>query len=279
MGDSRKLRVTEVLVAIGVAGLAGALAVPLLGNAGDRAGRSKCLANMKQIGAALTMYSEDYDKYLPRTTEERPKHGFGAHWTYLIQPYVRSEEMFVCPSDPSPAYTYIDEASQKKQVPRLSYINNYAAVPAHDFYPVPTYALTDPGSLIVIGERRSHHPRLGRMPGWKGTSGFVPGQPCEDREFGTDYHRVTLAEAQDQFPTVRSDKQLLIVRLEWAAHGDGSNYTFADGHAAHQPLDRTLDPARFEWGERFYPRSMADAHCDGGLALLKTTNHHGRPLP
>src|SRR5687768_4616519 len=98
---------------------------------------------MKELGAALIMYANDHDQILPVTTEQRPSAGLGAHWSYLIQPYVRSDRMFICPADPSPAYTYVDSSSRRQSVSTISYINNYAAIPAHDFHPVPRYALTD----------------------------------------------------------------------------------------------------------------------------------------
>lgn len=268
----RNLGVSEILAAVALVSLVGALSLPMVLRDRQAPSRTACMVNMKQIGASLTMYAGDYDEVLPRTTEDRPKRHFGAHWTYLIQPYVRSEAVFVCPADPAPAYTYVDDWSQRKKVPRLSYINNYTAIPAHDFYPVPISVLTDPNSLILLGERRSHHNLIGAMPGWKGTSGFVPGQPCRDLAFAQDYRRVTEQQAAEGVATATTDKDLLMVRLDWTAHGEASNYTFADGHAAHQTLTQTLDPTHFEWGERFYPRSMDNAHCDGRPRPTRSSN-------
>lgn len=42
--------------------------------------------------------------------------------------------------------------------------------------------------------------------------------------------------------------------------GDGSNYTFADGHAKFQRLAATLNPEGFMWGKSFYSA--------GGLPVL-----------
>lgn len=246
-----------------VVGLVGAFFIPVVAQGKSNAQRSKCLSNMKQIGAALMMYAEDHDQTLPVTTELKPREGLGAHWSYLIQPYVQSEKMFVCPADTDPAYAYVDEGSARKRVPLLSYINNYAAIPAHDFYPVPRYALTAPDSLILITERRSSTPNGVKLPSWKGTSGFEPGQPCRERKLGTGYRRVRFDEAQRVLDEAKTDRDLLIIRVKWDAHDNGSNYVFADGHARWTGLAATLDPTHFLWGERFYPRSEPNAtECD-----------------
>ncbi len=258
----RRAGLSEVLASVSVVGLTAALILPLVLKDRQAPARTACMENMKQIGASLLMYSADYDGILPRTTEERPSRGFGAHWTYLIQPYVHSESIFVCPADTSPSYTYQDSGSHRRRVSLLSYINNYAAVPAHDFYPVPVSALTDPASMIVIGERRGRLPDRTELKGWKGMSAFDPGQPCRQLVFGEDYQRTNVQQASRVLKTAKSDKDLLIIRLNWNAHGEVSNYTFVDGHARAQELGRTLEADRFEWGERFYPRSMPEANCD-----------------
>lgn len=241
-----------------------ALFIPWFAGRGEAAAKlSTCLENMKQIGASIQMYAADYDNMFPRTTEEKPKRGLGAHWTYLIQPFVRSDSIFVCPSDPSPSYTYVDSTSTRKLVPRLSYINNYAVIPAHDFFPVASASLENPAMVVIIGERRGTLPGRGGLHGWKGTSGFMPGQPCRDQNFEVGYRRLTENEVTAGIASVKSDKELLLVRLNWNAHGEGANYTFSDGHARRQVLAETLDPNKFEWGDEFFPRSMDSAKCDG----------------
>lgn len=263
MKHRRPLSLLEVAGACVVVGLVGAFLIPVIAHGKANAKRSTCLSNMKQIGAGLMMYAQDYDQMLPVTTELKPRLGLGAHWSYLIQPFVRNQGMFICPADPNPAYAYVDDPSVQKRVPRLSYINNYAAIPAHDFHPVPCYALTNPNSLILITERRSSTPNNVDLPSWKGTSGFEPGQPCREKVFGRDYRRVTAAEARAILPKVKTDRDLLIIRVQWDAHDNGSNYVFADGHARWATLEETLDPSRFLWGERFYPRSEPGAtECD-----------------
>lgn len=259
----RKISPMEWLGAVVSVGLVGAFVLPLLASGRSNANRATCLGNLKQIGASLMMYADDWDAVLPRTSEERPKKGLGAHWTYVVQRYARSKSIFVCPADQNPGFNTKGSVDTPRRVPLLSYVNNYAAIPAHDFYPVPISALTDPANMIVLGERRHQINDELLSRSWKGTSGFFPGQPCRELELGVRYRRTTAAEAEKIAAIARNDKDLLIIRLDWTAHHGGSNYTFADGHAEFETLSRTLDPNRFQWGERFYPRSMPDADCDG----------------
>ena len=57
-----------------------------------------------------------------------------------------------------------------------------------------------------------------------------------------------------------------IAYLNPAAHNNGSNYVFADGHAKWETLDTTLDPNDFQWGKRAWscPGTPAVMRADGG---------------
>ncbi len=48
---------------------------------------------MKQIGLGFLQYAQDYDESLPYGT------GGNRHWVEPIMPYVKSQQLFVCPSD------------------------------------------------------------------------------------------------------------------------------------------------------------------------------------
>jgi hypothetical protein len=48
---------------------------------------------MKQLGLAMVMYTQDYDEKFPRITWTN-----GQTWDMLIVPYVKSDQVFICPS-------------------------------------------------------------------------------------------------------------------------------------------------------------------------------------
>jgi prepilin-type processing-associated H-X9-DG protein len=247
-------------VAVGL-GLLAAFVLPMLGPSREATARALCLRNQKQIGSSVALYAADWDDRFPRTTYDRPTEGLGRHWAVLVQPYIKSQEAFLCEGDGGVSAEY-GRFARENLLPEIGYINNYAVIPAHDFYPVSAPELATPERLILLTERRRVLPSGKKLKSWKGTSGFVPGQPCASRRFGRDYGYATYDLAERKLRRALHDKELILLRADWTAHEGQANYLYADGHAASRPFAATLRPDSFEWGERFYPQSMKHARCD-----------------
>ena len=197
------------------------------------------------------------------------------HWTYLMQPYIRNVQVFVCPSDTSPIVP--EDPVNDRQVPKLSYINNYAAIPAHDYLPAGDAAMDAPAQTIVLTERRKFLPNSQYVIApYKGTSGFLDtsenGQPCSKTPICPDPTNVsqatncyayidtpTFLKNQDRGAVAKNaakwDSEFPLVRAYWNRHRDGSNYVFYDGHAKWLRIEQTLGPTHFLWGTKFYPQS------------------------
>ncbi len=102
-GPSRGFTLTELLVVIAIIGILAAILIPVIGRARARANSSVCLANLRQIAGAATLYSSDNKNRLVPIAN-----GTGAAdafmWRGLLAPYLgQSPDLQVlrCPSDVS----------------------------------------------------------------------------------------------------------------------------------------------------------------------------------
>ena len=94
----------ELLVVFGIIAILAAILLPVFAQARAKARQTHCLSNLKQIGAALTMYADDYDghytrgQYWPWTSVHL--------WTDAIEPYLKNTDVLKCPSQGSDPYGY-----------------------------------------------------------------------------------------------------------------------------------------------------------------------------
>jgi prepilin-type N-terminal cleavage/methylation domain-containing protein/prepilin-type processing-associated H-X9-DG protein len=94
----------EMLVVVGIIAVLMAILLPVLFQARQKARQTQCASNLKQTGAALIMYADDYDGYAARG-QYYPWDS--SHlWTDSIQPYLRNTDVLKCPSQGSDRYGY-----------------------------------------------------------------------------------------------------------------------------------------------------------------------------
>ncbi len=130
----------ELLVVIAIIAILAAMLLPTLANAKEKASRTQCVGNNKQLGLAMQMYCHDNADRLPY-----PNWGnsYGPGWLYkpvggrppdplntnefqyvqagLYWPYIRTLGPYNCPLDRT------NEVSWQRRVPRISsYIMNGA---------------------------------------------------------------------------------------------------------------------------------------------------------
>ena len=84
----------ELLVVIAIIAILAAILFPVFARAREKARQASCQSNLKQLQLALLMYVQDFD--------ERTPIGQTGPWYavphYSIYPYVKNEEVYVCPS-------------------------------------------------------------------------------------------------------------------------------------------------------------------------------------
>jgi prepilin-type N-terminal cleavage/methylation domain-containing protein len=96
----------ELLVVIAIIAILASILFPVFARARENARRASCMSNMKQLGLSMMMYKQDYDGRFPSAgwadnlpCPDGSGNMCGASWEVKIYPYVKSLQVYVCPSD------------------------------------------------------------------------------------------------------------------------------------------------------------------------------------
>ena len=85
----------ELLVVIAIIAILAAILFPVFARARENARRSSCQSNLKQIGLGILQYTQDYDEKMPFACWDDA----GQYpWQFVVQPYIKSYQVFTCPS-------------------------------------------------------------------------------------------------------------------------------------------------------------------------------------
>jgi len=121
-GQRRGFTLIELLVVIAIIAILAAILFPVFAQAREKARAVACLSNLKQVGMATRMYSQDYDEVLV------PNYlftsgSYRAWWPDILAPYVKNQDVFVCPSYSEPT-RYKTTSTAPLQTVKLSYGGN-----------------------------------------------------------------------------------------------------------------------------------------------------------
>jgi prepilin-type N-terminal cleavage/methylation domain-containing protein/prepilin-type processing-associated H-X9-DG protein len=90
----------ELLVVIAIIALLAAILFPVFARARENARKSSCQNNEKQLGLAMKQYIQDYDEIFPPDGVAVTAANCTG-WAYTLQPYLKSEQLLQCPSEPT----------------------------------------------------------------------------------------------------------------------------------------------------------------------------------
>lgn len=205
----RGFTLIELLVVIAIIAILAAILFPVFAQAREAARKTACLSNLKQLGVAIGLYTQDYDETVPPANYSIGGNNYA--WMAFVDPYVKggvngsntsigtsAKSVYVCPDFSKSGGTRYS----------FSYIANYWVMGSLDRNLDPTLqrapaslaAVQSPAQVVLLAEGR-------------GDCVWTPG---DDR-----------GSASGTFKTC-SETYSLYGRNR---HSDGGNYLLADSHA------------------------------------------------
>jgi prepilin-type N-terminal cleavage/methylation domain-containing protein/prepilin-type processing-associated H-X9-DG protein len=208
-GRKKGFTLIELLVVIAIIAILAAILFPVFARAREKARTATCHSNLKQMATAMLMYVQDYDERFPAAA------ACGATcpppWDLSIYPYIKNYQVFMCPSNPrnnesawGPYYGYTHVV-----FPTYGYNNALQQQSlASVTLPAETCLLGDSQHTgLTLGDVRTAWPKI--------CATFA--------SYGGCTNRGTLDDA-----------------IKYAAHSDGNNRAFADGHVKWYPFSMFL---------------------------------------
>lgn len=101
----------ELLVVIAIIAILAAILFPVFARVRENARRSSCQSNLKQVGLATIQYVQDYDGTYPYVADTQTNYQ-SRRWMDNVQPYIKSTQVFTCPSDSSGTAQYLPPESR-----------------------------------------------------------------------------------------------------------------------------------------------------------------------
>ncbi|HEY0866181.1 MAG TPA: prepilin-type N-terminal cleavage/methylation domain-containing protein [Fimbriimonas sp.] len=227
----------ELLVVIAIIAILAAILFPVFAQAKAAAKKTACLSNTKQIGLAFMMYANDYDdnyvhlalsdgstgQFIANNWGDAGTNLWMAQWNSfqpLLQPYQKNKDIFDC-----------GMATDKTRI-TISQV-------ADPNSPVFNPANASSFPLVQLGANQwIVAPESDANPGLHSVSASSVGQVAElpvmaDSSKPVFYLPTQVINANFPFSQWWANGAGLRpqVQKQYARHGDGSNITWADGHA------------------------------------------------
>lgn len=203
----------ELLVVIAIISILSAILFPVFARARENARRASCMSNLKQISLGIMQYTQDYDEKFPlikvnSASNSSLTNPYG--WADSLQPYVKSTQIFRCPSDVS-SYKFAESGPFAGQPDPTNWEEGgYTSYFMNDLAGGQSQAaLQFSAQTILLGDGGGNASANARYSS-NGCSGGRAGAPSDC--------------------TASSNSRARIPQGGLWVHLVGGNYAFADGH-------------------------------------------------
>ena len=237
----------ELLVVIAIIAILAAILFPVFSQAKAAAKKIACLSNSRSMGMATHLYMQDFDDRYPQvkaTSTSQPQiddadggiedPDLGSVFDFIF-PYTGQgrkdpdlnfkQTLYSCPTDPNP----FDPKCPTVYLPGGPNVISYM-VNGYFVWGLTETEISNVSQLVLYAERRS-----------EASNGVDP--YCDDI-----YHPWFYPPANPETPEGFNEMDELTGAVAATRHMGGSNFTFADGHAASKKWTQTWSPANgIDW--------------------------------
>ena len=197
----RGFTLIELLVVIAIISILAAILFPVFARARENARRASCQSNLKQIGLGVMQYTQDYDEKFPQYNWGGSTTPLGhGGWANTLQPYLKSVQIFQCPSEPTGAVGMgVTGFADYNYNLFLGWNGAYGSITGQA-------ALTQPTLTVMLADYNANS-------GYSWFTGVYSGSS------GSNCGTTTCTAGLATFPAPAAQRHL-----------DGQNYIFTDGH-------------------------------------------------
>jgi prepilin-type N-terminal cleavage/methylation domain-containing protein/prepilin-type processing-associated H-X9-DG protein len=223
----------ELLVVIAIIAILAAILFPVFSRAREKARQSSCGSNLRQVQLAIAQYAQDYDERHPAIwfgDANGPHPGY-YQWEEAVLPYVKNDQLFVCPS--ASAIRYVPDTNLDRRdvplPPRGGYAGNVAywgglcatgIVANHPFGFRSLAAIAEPAGTFMV---------------WDSFASSPPGHFEEGWRDGTQQPDTVNWSANP--PRLERPG---VTAAVGGRHTEGANFSYVDGHMKWNQLSRLL---------------------------------------